>query len=84
MEQPRRRRPTDRLKTIEQIRQEAAALDLRRQKQISNQIEAINRITTGWTYDEEMSALHARLADTQVRLDDALATIARLEEERDG
>lgn len=44
---------------------DAAALDSRRQHQIRNQVEAINRLMAGGTYDEEMAKLHLMLAGAQ-------------------
>lgn len=52
------------------IEEELARLDLKRQKQISNQVDAINRLLyEGSTYDNEMKVLHESLASCQEELD---------------
>lgn len=43
-------------------------LDKRRQLQISNQIDTINRLLNGGTYDDEMRILHEKLAECQAKL----------------
>jgi hypothetical protein len=48
------------------------ALDLRRQKQIANQIASINRLLKDGSYDEEMATLHAELAKARSTIDAAL------------
>lgn len=53
-------------------------LDDRRQKQIRNQVDAINRVMAGASYDDEMARLHEELADTQSRLQAALLEIRQL------
>ena len=59
---------------VQKMVSEAAALDARRQKQISNQIDSINRLLEfqgrEWTYDEEMRKLHEQLATAQARIDE--------------
>lgn len=56
-------------------RRAAAAMDLRRQAQIQNQIGSINRLMRGGTYDDEMAALHQELADHRVRAERAEAAV---------
>ena len=51
----------------------AALIDQRRQAQLRNQVQTINRLLAGATYDEEMKTLHEQLAETQVRLQEALS-----------
>lgn len=50
---------------IKKMMSDAAALDNRRQQQIRNQIESINRLMSGGTYDDEMARLHMMLAGAQ-------------------
>jgi hypothetical protein len=47
------------------MRDRAASMDLRRQKQIDNQIASINRLLKGGTYDSEMAYLHGQLSRVQ-------------------
>lgn len=62
---------------LEKVTAEAAELDIRRQKQIANQTETINRLLVDGSYDTEMAVLHQTLAETQAVLEQ---TRARLEE----
>lgn len=48
---------------------DAQALDKRRQLQIQNQVQAINRLLKNGEYDSEMESLHALLASTQLYVD---------------
>jgi predicted nucleic acid-binding Zn-ribbon protein len=50
---------------------EVDALDQRRQKQIENQRQSIDRLLGGATYDSEMERLHLELADWQARAEKA-------------
>ncbi len=58
----------------------AAALDLRRQAQISNQIDSINRLMVDGTYDGEMAALQRALAEQTAALFAARAALASARE----
>lgn len=64
--------------------QDARDLDLRRQAQIANQIEIINRLTQGETVEEIGTVFQERLAATEVMLADARAENARLQAEQSG
>jgi hypothetical protein len=59
---------------IQEKLKRAAELDDRRRLQIQNQIDSINRLLEGHTYEEEMEDLHALLVAEQ-------SEVARLEEE---
>lgn len=62
--------------------EEVNALDRRRQAQITNQVEVINRLLGGEaTYDSEMAEAQRLLAETQVRLEGAERLITALERE---
>lgn len=67
-------RQTARAKIEREVRKELAdqveALDLRRRKQIDNQIATINRLLDGHTYDEELSTLHEQLAEAQAKVEE--------------
>lgn len=52
-----------------------AALDARRQAQIQNQIDSINRLLKDGTYDGEMAALHDTAAEQRARADSGLAEL---------
>lgn len=65
-------------KANRQLLEQARALDLRRQAQIINQVDTINRLMQGGTYDEEMRALHEELASTQMELADARLELDKL------
>lgn len=62
-----------------ELLEKSGQLDSRRLTQIRNQVSTINRLMQGGSYDDEMRKLHEDLADTQVRLDDALAQIRGLQ-----
>lgn len=47
------------------MRDRAASMDLRRQKQIDNQIASINRLLKGGTYDSEMAYMHGQVSRVQ-------------------
>lgn len=51
----------------------AALMDQRRQAQLRNQTATINRLLAGASYDDEMKTLHEQLAETQVKLEEALS-----------
>lgn len=65
-------------KAIESIQNEAAALDARRQLQIRNQIETINRLIDDPSTSKEIETLNAALADAQTKAIDALLEAKRL------
>lgn len=69
-------------KAIATEREKAQALDLRRQAQIANQVEIIDRLMDGASYDDAMDHLHQRLVDAQMELADARAEIAALQAEK--
>ena len=69
-------------KAVSLEREKAQAIDDRRQAQIQNQIDIINRLSDQGGYDDVMKDLVERLSDTQVRLRDAEAEIARLQAEQ--
>lgn len=52
----------------EEILRKAKELDDRRQAQIQNQIDSINRLLDNGSYDDEMKALHDKLSQTRVEL----------------
>lgn len=66
------------MKSLREVMREADELEARRQHQIQNQINSINRLLEGSTYDDEMRTLHEELASTQAELDKAQAEIRRL------
>ena len=49
------------LEEVQRVYAEAEALDLRRQAQIHNQIDSINRLLKDGHYSREMAALHEEL-----------------------
>lgn len=57
----------------------AGELDRRRQKQIDNQVEIINRLLDGKTYDEVFEATVVELSTVQVERDDLAARVKELE-----
>jgi hypothetical protein len=57
---------------------EVDALDQRRQKQVENQRQSIDRLLGGATYDSEMERLHLELADAQARAEKAELELRRL------
>lgn len=64
--------------TEDQVR----ALDLRRQAQINNQIQAIDRLLEGTgKYDDEMRALHNQLAELKTAYDLLLEREEALQEQ---
>lgn len=65
-------------KAIARMHDEAQAQDLRRQKQITNQIEIIDRLMDGATFDGEMARLVETLSATQAELDAVKAENADL------
>lgn len=56
----------------------AAALDERRQKQIQNQIDTISRLLDDRDAVKEIELLQAKLAATEMKLEEALKTIREL------
>lgn len=60
---------------------EVGDLDARRQKQIDNQRQSIDRLLGGSSYDAEMATLHEQLADAQARLDAATRELRALKGE---
>lgn len=58
--------PQDHLLPKKTERERTADLDMRRQAQIANQIESINRLLKDGTYGKEMEALHLSLAEMRV------------------
>jgi HPt (histidine-containing phosphotransfer) domain-containing protein len=71
-------------KAVQAEREKASALDLRRQKQIANQIDIINRLSDQGGYDDVMQDLVARLTEAQAALNEAKAEISRLQAEKAG
>lgn len=71
-------------KAVEAIRGEANDLDLRRQAQIQRQVEIIDRLMDGATYDDVLKSQTETIADLRVRLEASEAENARLQAERDG
>lgn len=67
-------------KATAELQAQAQELDNRRQMQIRNQVASLNRVMQGGSYDDEMATLHEELADTQVRLEDALQELRRIKE----
>lgn len=65
-------------KAVNEVREAAQELDLRRQKQIANQAAIIDRLMDGATYDDTFRETVESLSETQVRLDAALAEIREL------
>jgi hypothetical protein len=68
-------------KAIAEERQRAQEIDNRRQKQIANQVEIIDRLMDGASYDDVMRHLQDRLVDAQMELADAQAENAVLQAE---
>jgi len=60
------------MKSVRETIREAEALDLRRRHQIDNQVQSINRLLNGGTYEGEIQELHAELAAAQAERDEAL------------
>lgn len=64
--------------------EKAAALDRRRQYQIQNQVDVINRLSgalvdgSKWTYDQEMAKLHEQLAAAQYSVEVLTAELEEL------
>lgn len=54
---------------------EIASLDIRRQAQITNQIDSINRLLKDGSYDEEMACLQAELAEARAKIVSAIAVL---------
>lgn len=52
-------------KATQRIREEAQALDERRQRQIANQVEIIDRLMDGATYDDVMQGLVEKLSTVE-------------------
>lgn len=71
-------------KAVQQEREKASALDLRRQKQIANQVAIINRLSDQGGYDDVMQDLVLRLSEAQAALDEAKAEISLLQAEKAG
>ena len=67
-------------KAVEQIQNQAAELDSRRQLQIKNQTETINRLLDDPSGTAEIERLNAALADAQAKAIDALLECKRLRE----
>lgn len=51
------------------------ALDARRQAQIANQKEVINRLLHNGSYDDDMARLHTELAEAHARISEALGKL---------
>lgn len=67
------------------IRDAAVALDARRQKQVANQVEIINRLLDGdHTYETEMQGLVEKLSAIQVAIDEAIVDVAAHEKQESG
>lgn len=58
------------MKSTREVIREAEALDARRRHQIENQVNTINRLLAGGTYDQEIRALHEELAASQSEADE--------------
>jgi len=65
------------------VRKRADALDSRRQKQIENQIAAINRLMVDGSYDHSWQWMNEKLAKEQVALDHALSELRGLADSLD-
>lgn len=65
-----RRSPRDFRAELRDVREEAAALDLRRQKQIVNQTASISRLLENPDAALEIERLHRRLAEVEMQLFD--------------
>lgn len=64
------RQPQDRRQKVSELAHEIQQLDLRRQKQIENQKEIINRLLKGaWSYDDFAESMTARLSAAEAKLD---------------
>ena len=53
-----------------ELRQEAVALDLRRQKQIANQVASITRLVEDPSAAKEIERLNRELAEAQARIEE--------------
>lgn len=65
------------------IRKRADALDKRRQRQIENQIAAINRLMIDGSYDHSWQWMNEKLAKEQVALDHALSELRKFSDDPD-
>lgn len=67
--------PRKKMFTEDQVR----AQDLRRQRQIKNQVDTINRVMQGGTYTDEMRELHERLAAAEAEKERLEADLSALQ-----
>jgi len=65
-------------KATERIREEAQQMDLRRQAQVQRQVEIIDRLMDGGTYDDILQSQTETIADLRVRLEASEAENSRL------
>lgn len=71
-------------KAIEAERSKAQDIDNRRQAQVQRQVEIIDRLLDGATYDDVLRDQTNTIADLRVRLEASEAENARLQAELDG
>lgn len=69
---------------IKKILEQARSIDRRRQAQIENQVQSINRLLKSGEYSEEMRILHMATAQYKVENEDLTAALRQLVDKIDG
>lgn len=66
---------------IKEVLERAAELDRRRKRQLVNQVDVINRLLKGATYDDILRSYVARISAVEAALEEALIDVAAHQEQ---